>query len=102
MQYTDLLKLISKEETFDDVGNIIEKENIRDVYAKTNVVGTREFYNAMAVGITPTAELQIKKMNYNDEDEVIYKNKRYSVIRTIPKGTHDVVLVLGVKQVNNG
>ena len=97
MQYTEILYLIKQNEYQDEIGNIEHTEQQTKVYAKKNVVGTKEFYNAVAVGITPTAELQIKKLNYNDEEEAIYNNQRYSVIRTFPKGTNDLVLVLGIK-----
>lgn len=97
MQYTEILSLIKKFTTQDEIGNITYSEQINNVYAKKNIVGSKEFYNAVAVGITPTAELQIKLSNYNDEEEVIYNNKRYSIIRTIPKNS-DLILVLGDKQ----
>ena len=97
MKYTEILYLIKQTNYQDEIGNVIHNEQQNKVYAKKNVVGSKEFYNAVAVGITPTAELQIKKLNYNDEEEAIYNNKRYFVIRTIPKGTNDLILVLGIK-----
>lgn len=97
MKYTEILYLIKQTNYQDEIGNVIHNEQQNKVYAKKNVVGSKEFYNAVAVGITPTAELQIKKLNYNDEEEAIYNDKRYSVIRTIPKGTNDLILVLGIK-----
>jgi len=98
MQYTEILYLISQEEIKDSIGNIIYNESTKKVYAKKNKVGSKEFYNAVAVGITPTAELQIKVSNYNDEKEVKYNNIRYSIIRTVPINRTDIVLVLGLKQ----
>ena len=97
MEYIGPLTLISKVESIDGIGNIVQTESLTEVYARKNVVGTKEFYNATAVGVTPTAELQIRAINYNGETEVIYKDIRYSVIRTIPKGKFDIVLVIGVK-----
>lgn len=97
MEYIEPLTLITKVESIDDIGNIVQTESLTEVYARKNVVGTKEFYNATAVGVTPTAELQIRAINYNGQTEVIYKDIRYSVIRTIPKGKFDVVLVIGVK-----
>lgn len=98
MQYTEIIYLISYIESKDEIGNIIKQKEEKKVYAKKNKVGTNEFYNAVAVGLTPTAELQIKNSNYNNEEEVLYNNVYYSVIRTIPKDRTDIVLVLGVKQ----
>lgn len=100
MQYTEILYLIEKIERQDEIGNILYDEIQHKIYAKKNIVGSKEFYNAVAVGITPTAELQIKLSNYNNEQEVIYNNIKYSIIRTIPKDRTDLILVLGVKQGN--
>ena len=97
MEYTELLKLIKKTPTKDSIGQITYTETISEVYAKKNAVGTKEFYSAVGVGITPTAELQIRLSNYNDETEAEYKGQKYAVIRTVPKGKFDIVLVLGVK-----
>lgn len=98
MNYTEILYLINIEETQDEVGNIVNIETERMVYAKKNKVGSKEFYNAVAVGITPTAELQIRLSNYNDEKLVRYYDRRYSVIRTMPIDRTDIVLVIGEKQ----
>lgn len=102
MEYTELLSLITLTPTKNEIGEIVYTETSKQVYAKKNVVGTKEFYNATAVGITPTAELQIRQTNYNNEVEVEYNGIRYSVIRTIPKGKFDVVLVIGLKTGVNG
>lgn len=98
MLYTEILYLVSLKELQDEIGNIVYEESQRKIYAKKNAVGSKEFYNAVAAGITPTAELQIKLSEYNDEKEVIYNDKRYCIVRTIPKNRNDLVLVLSVKQ----
>ena len=98
MQYTEILYLIKLTETKDNIGNITFTENETRVYAKKNKVGSKEFYNAVAVGITPTAELQIRTSNYHDEEEVKYNNVRYSIIRVVPVSKTDIVLVIGKKQ----
>lgn len=98
MQYTDILSLITKIETKDSIGNIVTTETSKQIYAKRNKVGSKEFYNAVAVGITPTAELQVRLSNYEGQEEVEYNNKRYSVIRVVPVNRTDIVLVIGEKQ----
>lgn len=102
MEYTEELTLIKTIPTLDDRGNTIYTETTTEVMAKKNFVGTKEYYNALAVGIVPTAELQIRLSNYDNETEVEYKGIRYSVIRTIPKQKYDIVLVIGIKQGING
>ena len=98
MQYTEILYLIKLTETKDNIGNITFTENETRVYAKKNKVGSKEFDIAVAVGITTTAELQIRTSNYHDEEEVKYNNVRYSIIRVVPVSKTDIVLVIGKKQ----
>ncbi len=98
MEYTEILYLIKLTEVKDNIGNITFTEKETRVYAKKNKVGSKEFYNAVAVGITPTAELQIRSSNYHDEEEVKYNNVRYSIIRVVPVSKTDIVLVIGKKQ----
>lgn len=57
-------------------------------------VKTGEYYNAVEVGLTPSCEFVIKKLNYNGEEELEWNKERYQVIRTIdPKNKFDIVLV---------
>lgn len=97
MEYIEELTLIKETISQDDIGQAVKTETKTTVYARKNVVGSREFYNAMAVGIKPTAELQIRLSNYDGEQAVEYNGIRYSVIRTVPKGKFDLVLVIGIK-----
>ena len=102
MEYIDELTLIKTTITQDEIGQPIKVETRTNVLAKPNLVGTKEFYNAMAVGIRPTAELRVRASDYNNEEEVEYKGQRYSIIRTLPKDKLDVILVIGIKQGING
>lgn len=99
MEYTEILYLVAYAEAKDSIGNVLpQTETLKKIYAKKNKVGTQEFYNAVAVGITPTNEFQIKTLNYNNEKEVNYNNVRYVIVRTIPISKSDTVLVLAKKQ----
>lgn len=98
MEYSEIIYLIKEEDSFDEIGNNVPTESLTKCYAKQKVVGSKEYYNAVSVGITPTAELQIKRLNYNNEQEILWNNKKYSIIRTLPIGNHDMVLVLNEKQ----
>lgn len=102
MEYLHDLKLFKLNETQDSIGNVVNTVTTTEVYCRPNVVGTREFYNAMAVGIRPEAELQIRAIEYSGEEECEYMGNRFSIIRTIPKGKTDIVLVIGTKQGVNG
>lgn len=99
MEYTEIIYLITKIKEEDDIGNIItSSESSKKCYAKKQSIRTNEFYNAIEVGITPSIELVIKKLNYSNEEEIEWNNERYSVIRTVdPKNKFDIVLVCSKK-----
>lgn len=88
----------------DSIGNDLpsSETNIK-CYAKAQSVKTNEFYSAVEVGLTPSVEFVIKKLNYNGEEEITWNGTRYQVIRTIePKNKFDIVLVCAKKIGVNG
>lgn len=98
MEYTEVIYLLTQTYTTDSIGNKIPGvPESKKVYAKQNNVSTKEFYNAVEVGITPSCEMQIRKSNYSGQVYVNYNNVTYHVIRTIKKGITDIVLVLEIK-----
>ena len=99
MEYTEIIYLISKTQEEDEIGNISSSsETSNKCYAKVQSVKTNEYYNAVSIGLNPSIEFVIKKLNYNDESEIDWNNERYSIIRTIdPKNKFDIVLVASKK-----
>lgn len=100
MEYTEVIYLITKAYTQDAVGNQIPTNTETKIYAKKNNVTTKEFYNALQVGITPTYEFQIRKSNYAGQSDIKYNDIEYHVIRTIEKSVTDIVLVVEKKTGN--
>ena len=67
-------------------------------YAKKQSVRTSEFYNATMVGMNPSVEFVIKKLNYSGESELLWNDERYEVLRVVePKNKFDIVLVCSKK-----
>ena len=99
MEYTEIIYLLSKEIKEDDIGNMSSSEiSTNKCYAKKQSVKSSEFYNAIAVGINPTVEFIIKRLNYSGETLLKYNNEIYSIIRTVdPKNKFDIVLVCSKK-----
>ena len=60
--------------------------NEEDIYAN-------EYYQANQQGYKPTLRLVISILNYNNEDELIYMNTKYSIIRTQKKNEDELILV---------
>ena len=104
MEYSEIIYLINLVETEDEIGNFIKSSETRNkCYAKKQSVKTSEYYNAVEVGLSPTCEFVIKKLNYNGEDELEWNDERYQVIRTIdPKNKYDIVLVCSKRIGVNG
>lgn len=99
MEYSEIIYLISEVLGEDEIGNTITSSTTSNkCYAKKQSVRTNEFYNASMVGLTPSCEFVIKRLNYNGESELEWNNDRYEIIRTIdPKNKFDIVLVCSKK-----
>ncbi len=96
MEYSEIIYLMRRSVESDDIGNNISSDfEIRSkCYAKKQSVRTNEFYNAAEIGLSPSVEFVIKRLNYHDEEELFWNDKRYKIIRTIdPKNKNDIVLV---------
>lgn len=105
MEYTEIIYLVEKKKSEDNIGNVLFSDKLSDkIYAKKQNVKTNEYYNAVAVGKNPTVEFVIKKINYSNEVELDWNDERYSIIRTVePKNKFDIVLVCEKKiGVSNG
>lgn len=99
MQYSEIIYLIEETIGADDIGNqITALSSSNKCYAKVQSVRTNEFYGAVEVGLSPSIEFVIKKLNYNGEHEIEWNNTRYEVIRVVePKNKFDIVLVCSKK-----
>ena len=104
MEYSEIIYLINKTKEEDEIGNVLSSsESLKKCYAKKQSVRTNEFYSAVEVGMTPSCELVIKKLNYNGEEELDWNNERYQIIRTVdPKNKFDIVLICARKIGING
>lgn len=104
MEYTEIVYLIGKSIVEDEIGNQTASYNTPiKCYAKKQSVRQNEFYSAVEVGLTPSCEFVVKRLNYNGEDELEWNNERYQIIRTIdPKNKFDIVLVCSRKIGING
>ena len=104
MEYSEIIYLVNQVKEEDEIGNVLaSSETLNKCYAKKQSVKTNEFYSAVEVGMTPSCEFVVKRLNYNGEEELEWNNKRYQIIRTIdPKNKFDIVLVCARKIGING
>ena len=76
---------------------IVKKEipiiRIEDIFAN-------EFYIANEKGHKPSLRLRISALNYSDEEELEYMNKKYSIVR-IQEVTADEVILVCERKIKN-
>lgn len=99
MEYSEIIYLITNKLEEDEIGNINSSFDLYNkCYAKKQSVRTSEFYNATMIGMNPSVEFVIKKLNYSGESELLWNNERYEVLRVVePKNKFDIVLVCSKK-----
>lgn len=74
----------------------VQKEEIVKIpipIIKVESVYKDEFYKANEQGHKPNLRLRISTLNYDEQSELIYMNKTYSVIRVQEKTADELVLV---------
>lgn len=96
-----LLKIIAES---NEIGveeeSVVEKEvpiiKVEEIYAN-------EFYEANEQGYKPSLRLRLSALNYDNEQELIYMNIRYSIIRVSEPYPDEVILVCErkIKNVKN-
>lgn len=59
---------------------------VEDVYAN-------EFYEANEQGYKPSLRLRVSNLNYEDQRELIYMQKTYTIIRTQEITADEIILV---------
>lgn len=99
MEYSEIIYLINEVLEEDEIGNqVTSSSSTTKCYAKKQSVRTNEFYNAAMVGLTPTCEFIVKRLNYSGQSELEWNNERFEIIRTVdPKNKFDIVLVCAKK-----
>ena len=104
MEYSEIIYLINEVVEEDAIGNQETSFfTTTKCYAKKQSLRTNEFYNAAMVGLSPSCEFVIKRLNYNGQNELEWNDERYQIIRTIdPKNKFDIVLVCAKKIGKNG
>lgn len=87
-------KLLSTSIIKDSIG--VQKENTTEVevpITKVEDVYANEFYQANEKGHRPSLRLKINSLNYDNQSELIYMNKTYTIIRTQEITADELILV---------
>lgn len=87
-------KLLSTQIIQDSIG--VQKEKVTEVeipIIKVEDIYAKEFYEANEQGYKPTLRLKINTLNYDNQSELIYMGKTYSIIRTQEITVDELILV---------
>ena len=93
MIYTSLF-LVSTSYNQDSIGQEIEVTTTKEIpIIKIEDIYSTEFYEANNQGYKPELRVRISALNYNNEQELIYGNITFNVIRTQTPNIDEVVLI---------
>ncbi len=86
MRHNDIINLLTVTTTTDELGNQIETETPREVFANELGVTSSEFYDAAAQGLKPEKRFEIYSFEYQDETKLTHEGTEYRIIRTQKNG----------------
>lgn len=93
----DILTLVQKTYTQNEIGAQVETEVKTDVFARMKSVSRSEFFSAGQNGLSPSLVAITRYENYADQTEAVWKGKRYTIYRTYFNGNDDIELYLEVQ-----
>ena len=81
--YNEVIYLLSTTHEPNDVGDSIETSIKTMRFARLKSITQSEFYQAQAQGLKPEIKFVLADyLDYDNQEEVIYNNFRYKVLRT--------------------
>jgi hypothetical protein len=86
MRHHTVIELLSVEVIEDEIGNRIETEMPRQVFANEMAMNQAEFYNASLAGLKPSKMFEIYSFEYAGESKLIHSGIKYRIIRTETRG----------------
>ena len=105
--YNDVIYLQRIKRTTNDVGDMIETPERSMRFAKIKSIGQAEFYQAQAQGLKPEIKFVLPDyLDYDNQEELIYNNFRYKVLRTFRTESNELEIVcyggIRLEVVNDG
>ena len=96
MNADTLILLVSGyNETTNDIGEIVQSEKLRKVYARRQYVRQSEFFQAQANGLKPECMLEVNSFEYQNEEFCYLDNRKFKIYRAYQiKGTERTELYL--------
>lgn len=93
MLFRDVIDLVAVTNGENDIGDIVETETPRQVYANKKSIRQTEFYQAMAAGLRPEIMFEVRYAEYAGEPKLRHAGKTYNIIRTYTKNDEMIELI---------
>lgn len=92
--WNDEVILLEQTYTVDDLGQQIDGPPIETkVLCKKNSVGRREHYSAAQVGLQLDIVVVVKNYEYEEQDQLMFNNKKYQIERTYSTSYEEIELM---------
>ncbi len=94
--------LLSKSFKKDEYGNILINSDGREIVEtkelevpiiSTEKVWKDEFYKANQQGLRPSLRIKMSSLNFDNQEELIYMDKHYQIIRVDGSDDDEIILV---------
>lgn len=86
LRHHEVIYLISTQIIEDEIGNQIEQDTERKVYANEFSVSSNEYYNAAMTGLRPSKSFEVYSFEYNNEEKLKHNGIIYRIIRSETRG----------------
>lgn len=93
MKFINPIFLIKNDLIQNEIGSWIKKEKKRKVFVDMSSISLTEFYNAKVAGMKPELKINMREFEYKGEENIIYLDTKYSIIRTYIKGNGIIEIV---------
>ena len=102
MDRSEVITLLSSEQAQNQYGVWTDSLTSRDVFCQVDSVTRQEFFDGGRNGLNPEFRFTMFFGDYNDERDLIYKGKPYSVYRTFIGRNDTIELYVERKGGSNG
>lgn len=93
MLFRDVVDLTTVTSSENDIGDPVQSETSRQVFANKKSIRQSEFYQAAATGLKPELMFEIRNVDYAGEPKLLHEGKIYNIIRTYSKNDEILELI---------
>lgn len=86
MRWNETCVLEAKEYALDEEGITRPTVTDTEVFCNAFAIGAQTWYSMREMGISPSAEIQVRTCDYSGERDVLYRGEWYSVEEAIEAG----------------